>query len=196
MDTIILSASSKFILLITAYSTIELLPELQIKFSYMFFMSPQSIFSNIQRFVVQHFSVSGWSSFLHVTAWVYKFCCMRWNLQSLWMCEWSKPYPTQVHIRYIYKCLILNGSKNHLLHPNKPSIVWWWCIVGSIGLRVFVSFTWWVSSIMSHTQGETIYWERGGRLYSTNIGYKQVYAMYVTFTAIQWPPVIAGPNQF
>ena len=44
--------------------------------------------------------------------------------------------------------------------------------------------------------GETIYWERGGRLYNTNIGYKQVYAVYVTITAIQQPPVIAGPNQF
>ena len=93
--------------------------------------------------------VSGWSSFLHATAWVYKSYCMWCYLQSLWMCEWSKPYPTQVHIRYIYKCLILNGSKNHLLHPNKPTIVWRWCVVGSIGLRVFVSITWWVSSIMS-----------------------------------------------
>ena len=44
--------------------------------------------------------------------------------------------------------------------------------------------------------GETIYWERGGRLYSTNIGYKQVYTVYVTFTAIQRPLGIAGPNQF
>ena len=37
---------------------------------------------------------------------------------------------------------------------------------------------------------------RGGRLYSTNIGYKQVYAVYLAFTAIQRLLVIAGPNQF
>ena len=42
--------------------------------------------------------------------------------------------------------------------------------------------------------GETIYWERGGRLYSTNIGYKQVYTVYVAFTAIQQPPSLPTPG--